>query len=257
MPFTIHIGLPKSGSTLLQQIFKEQTNSNTYLSKDSNNIVYQNLIRYCQDDTLYDDKNFKEIDLNFDKNTNYIISDEEFLNKTINDIGVCLKKLDILFNPRIIIVLRNQVDLIYSAYRNNNFAFYGTKIKLKGSLEDIIEKCLINDTATYHFFRFLKFNTFLESLYKIFSKDRIKILFYEDLIRNPKNFFSDINSFLNENYDYEKLKNRKTNKTRLLHKILYPKKKRICKKIFNFYYNENIELSKKFDVPKEYIDFIY
>ena len=32
MPFTIHIGLPKSGSTLLQQIFKEQTNSNTYLS---------------------------------------------------------------------------------------------------------------------------------------------------------------------------------------------------------------------------------
>ena len=257
MPFTIHIGLPKSGSTLLQQIFKEQTNSNTYLSKDSNNIVYQNLIRYCQDDTLYDDKNFKEIDLNFDKNTNYIISDEEFLNKTINDIGVCLKKLNILFNPRIIIVLRNQVDLIYSAYRNNNFAFYGTKIKLKGSLEDIIEKCLVNDAATYHFFRFLKFNTFLESLYKIFSKERIKILFYEDLIRNPRNFFSNINSFLNENYDYEKLRNHKTNKTRLLHKILYPKKKRICKKIFDFYYNENIELSKKFDVPKEYIDFIY
>ena len=59
------------------------------------------------------------------------MSDEEFLNKTINDIGVCLKKLDILFNPGIIIVLRNQVDFIYSI-SNNNFAFYGTKIKLKG-----------------------------------------------------------------------------------------------------------------------------
>ena len=92
MPFTIHIGLPKSGSTLLQQIFKEQTNSNTYLSKDTNNFVYQNLIRYCFNIHFMMIRTLKNHQISI-KNTNYIISDEEFfLNKTINEhIGVCLK----------------------------------------------------------------------------------------------------------------------------------------------------------------------
>ena len=257
MTVTIHIGLPKSGSTLLQQVFQEQTKMHTYISKNAKKPEYENLIKYCQDDTIYDEKNFSKLNLNFNENINYLISDEEFLNKTINDIGSCLKKLKKLFNPKVMVVLRNQVDLIYSAYRNNNFAFYGTKIRLRGSLENIIDKCLVENSANYHFFRFLRYNSFIEGLYRIFSKDKIKILFYEDLIDNPEKFFSSINSFVNENYDYAKLKNHKTNKTRLIDKILNPKNKKICKKIFNFYYLENVELSKKIDTPIKYTDNIY
>ena len=250
MSFVIHIGLPKSGSSFLQEIFKNQLKEFIFLGKNYNDENIKKIIKYCIDDTIYDTINSKKFFLNFDPNKKYLISDEKFLNKTVTDLGTCLTKLEKIFKPKILIILRNQVDFLYSALRNNNFTYYGSKFSINANFEDIINISLDDTKPKHHFFRFLNFNSFIEHLYKIFSKENVKILFYEDLLYNNEFFFNELNNFLREKLVNKKLE---VNKTSFFKKILYRKNKNICEKIFEYYYKENYELNEKIKLPEQYL----
>lgn len=252
MSFVIHIGLPKSGSSYLQYILKNQLKDFVYLGKPYKDTNIYDIITYCIDDSIYDTKNFRNLDLNFNTNKKYFISDERFLNKTVADIGNCIKKIKEIFNPKILIILRNQVDLLYSAYRNNNFTFYGSKFKINANFDEIIQVSLNNNGPKHHFFRFLKYNSFLENLFDSISEERVKILFYEDLLSNSNFFLNELNKFLDEKLINKQIQ---INKTSFISKIFHRKNINTSRKIFEYYYDENHELNKKIKLPEKYLKF--
>lgn len=221
----IHVGYPKTGTTFLQQKVFENLKVTKSFGKpkiEENMKFIMNSI--CKDDEITFESN-KELLLEKlrliqfrEKN---IISLEEFTScLDINNYNL-IQIQDRLFNIfdklskkdfriKIILVLRNQKDIVLSYYtecyekiikvnsRWTNFKNFLNKFKNND------EKNLIIDSFNY--------NLLIRQIYKYYPKQNVKILFYEDFKSNIKDFINDLLIFIDDNLDnnYE-LKNYKVN----------------------------------------------
>jgi len=102
---------------------------------------------------------------------------------------------------KILISLRNPIERLFSHY-----LMYRGVGRIKASFSELIEK------ESKHEFDYRKFRLSLKSSFysndvkryiDIFGKDQVKIIFFEDLIKDTKGVLKDILKFLNVSYSVE------------------------------------------------------
>ena len=221
----IHLGYPKTGTTFLQQkVFEKLKVTKSFgkpkIEENMGFIVHS----ICKDDEKTFESNkellIEKLRLIQFKEKN-IISLEEFTSSVVVNNYNLIQIQDRLFNIfdklskkkfriKIILVLRNQKDILLSYYTE----YYERIIKVNSrwanfknflnKFKNYEEKNLIIDSFNY--------NLLIRQIYKYYPKQNVKILFYEDFKSNIKDFMNDLLIFIDDNLDYNyELKNYKLN----------------------------------------------
>lgn len=207
----IHIGYPKNASTSLQTDFFPNIEGAYYLgcqygkgapfvSKDIQEALYSIAM---SDSIDFSYKNVEEkirhtiqdIDSRFDK---MIISWEAFSNN-VADRGVIAERLNKLFpDANILIIIRNQMDSLQSMY-----AFLvqqlGKNINLSYGRPSVtsFEKWISEQEDFFYrsYMPTLKYYEFISEYWKLFGKENVTILLFEELVSSPVSFFEKMTRF--------------------------------------------------------------
>ena len=218
----IHIGCAKAGSTTLQKhLFDKHPEINNLgrypignLGKDSSEVnsdcmylknenlrkLYYNFVmldgieyRYSNNIELYK-KSIKPL-LKYEQIN--LLSNESFtsVNFSYSDIKSKADRLKEVFpNAKIIIILRNQFDMIKSKYRAWPFDPRCIRIGQPVSLDDWI-KIALEDNIT-KFFSPLKYYEIVDIYSELFGKNNVGLFLFEELAYSPKIFASKISAFM-------------------------------------------------------------
>jgi len=171
-PDFIIVGAPKCGTTALVSYLSQHPD--IYMPKTEvkyYNYNYDNGIMWYSD-------HFESGYINGEKTASYFYNTEALLR---------IKK----DNPdcKLILLLRNPIDRAYSYYWMARYAMR----------EDYLLKTFdeVLDLETKEVLEYGLYVKYLKNLYKIFSKDQIKIVLFEDYIKNPVKEINNVFSFLN------------------------------------------------------------
>lgn len=243
MNYTVyfHIGYPKSASTSLQkQLFNRHSDIINLGVFPTNNIGYDseyidNNSAYLQDSELrrfYDNLVMGDsIDYNEWLSHNNIVNLIEkylkgkrkivFSNERVASVYFSypdlLVKADriktILPNARIIIVIRNQIKLIESQYRDHPFDPRSFDIGKPVSINKWIE-IISNDKHNY-FLNSLKYYVIYKYYSKKFGSENVKVFLFENLVGNKELFSREISKFMGISYSevYELVRGDHENKS--------------------------------------------
>lgn len=197
----IHIGYGKTGTTTLQNAIFHTLGSDKIKYFGRSKSFNKNDKIVLINKSIMEKEN---IDFNIElslKKLN-VISNEDFLSPTFNlkpnykDPYEYPEVIYNLFNKKeiddikILVVLRNQPELIYS-----NFVQLYNKLKHKySSYEEFLYKNLQN-TENKNFSVFY-FYDILNKYSQVFGKDNIKIMFFEDLVKNTSYFCRELSDIL-------------------------------------------------------------
>ena len=233
MRIVFHLGFPRTATTFLQSsVFPKHKEINFLGPKNYNNWDGSDLKQFPEAKiseadldkiTLYSDEfmrnkedlltKFYKI---FDKDKINVISNERYttyLNFTNNFKDI--KHFEILLNEKFgnvnldfIIVIRNQYELIKSAYFN--FYPHLSKFLNKKKFEDFMncfKKDIDNNHRNFPLILFLKnynFYSLYNDLSLKFKNSNIKFLFFEDLVNEKEVFVNSFADFLNLDKLYTK-----------------------------------------------------
>lgn len=174
MPFAFHIGIPKSGTTSIQEV----------LGKDDRIHVTRS--------RFYTASNW------WTENTKTINNDKVIIesNETIIMGGFAKVKFDEVLrrmyatnpNAKIIITIRNQPDAIRSMFKY--------LVRNKKVDEENIGKWMFQSDSGMDFLSICQYATVAKSIANYFPKSQIHFLFFEDLKTNPKKFYQDFYAIL-------------------------------------------------------------
>ena len=199
----LHLGFPKTGSSSLQYSYWHELEKlgrvklNTWRKDNPSESL-----ELRPSSSLFNDRNIEKKYLDFDTKQLNILSDESFtapLRLRKNNFGsniiapeqfpVRLKNIITSNVPtvddlQVLIVLRNQRELLFSQYveeynlkkyKNVELIFdsSGTKIDLEG-------------------FEVYKFSKYITELNRVYGREKVHVLFYEDLRHNHDCFFETI-----------------------------------------------------------------
>ena len=227
MKVFFHIGYPRTGTTFLQaNIFpfhsqinylgpkhhfygnKPEVNvylKNELLKKITNSFQSQNIFELSTSEIINGMQNF--IDINkFDQNKINLISTEKYLTygyKSYKEIYLIKKFLSAKIKNldfKIIYLVRDQYDIIYSQFHHGNYLL---KKQLSISeFEELIHS--LNDLKkikkeVLEFFELYNYHKINKELEEIFGKKNIKILEYENFKNNPDDFFFKLSEILEIN----------------------------------------------------------
>lgn len=140
----------------------------------------------------------------------------------------------LLPNSKLLFILRNPIDRIYSS-----FNFHKGKLNLDKNLdfEDYVDKCIAYDcgqkTPTelgieewyLKVISFGRYANFLKYYYQQFPEQQIKVMFFENLTQDTAAFMYELCQFLEispihfENYDFKKVNVTYESKRKWLHKL--------------------------------------
>ncbi len=207
----IHIGLPKTGTTTLQESlftklhFQDKIN---YLGISYTHSYKSKPCFYCfANDFLnklwFDIKTNKPLEEYLDQDKINLFSSESL--SGLNYIHVKKKRL---YNPinypyiikdlfpenvsiSVLLVLRSQVTKIPSSYAQGYCHYKDDYSK------DNIGKFVSSIANDKDMFRTFYYDELIDNWVKVYGKDHIKILFFEDFLHNPTIFLKDLSSFLN------------------------------------------------------------
>ena len=282
----IHLGFPRTGTTTLQYLLKDEKKIKFFSRNSNENEVklYEflfKLINFEKEQFSFEElkENFKKIEFNKEIN---VISEEGLLcqdywidgndiNKSISIFSKILKDLN--YDYTFIVVIRNQYDLIKSIYKYFFISYFYKKKLFKLRL-------LFENKNHSNIIQSLNYNY----LYEFLMKEKIKFKFF--IYEN--NYYSELSSFLRlkfptnikkkNNKIYSKyiesikinLKNHKFSfsylflSLNLIRKYFFLFLKEIFLKLFFYenkvkknlikkaYLDSNKELSKFLDLPKNY-----
>ncbi len=190
----IHIGYPKSASSMLQSYF----------------FPFLKNINYVKEPELYDalllrkfpngekQREIKLYDFNkrLSDNEIYLISNEHFsmpsswLNPDVkkfnsrNQISRLIKKY--FPDAKILLIIRRQLDWIESWYQER------VKRNEKRNIEDLVSSSFFKKEII----KYLDYNLTTNHYYKLFGKENIKIIPMEIIKDNPQEFSNEITDFL-------------------------------------------------------------
>lgn len=276
MKSIIHVGYPKAASSTLQRGFfgnhpninfmglwpvnnlgdKEGVNVNKSVPslKDSKvSSFFKNITELNSVDYFYSNNHslMEYIKNHYmcDKKIN-VFSDERLINNYKNDPGT---KLDRIFNlvpdACFLVVIRNQYDIIMSQYADQPFDPRSRELGKKVSLSKWIKIC--RETYYQSFLASIDYYRVLNYLSNKYGRDKVKIVLFEDLVKNLDRFSNqlealfDINQSDIYNYLCERKENPKISKRyqqlRILRRIIPIDKEfkyllplKIRTKIFNY-----------------------
>lgn len=193
------LGAPKCGTTSLADYLQQHNKIQLSNPKETGYFSKDITLKSCsiQNDTAYLNDCFDQTDKNSsifaEGSTTYFYSEN------------AVKKIE-RFSPgsKYIVMLRNPVDLVISHYYQqlkigyeNQTEFYQAwtmqEERLKG--KKIPLTCEIPFNLQYTEIGFL--GKYLEKIYKQVTKDRVKIIFFEDFIYDTEKSYNDVLLFLN------------------------------------------------------------
>ena len=228
MKIAIHIGYPKAASTTLQKhLFHkhpELNNLGNYptanigidskeIDSEASFLKYKELKQFYSNILQLDD-----IEYAFSKNdvifNTYVLphmtadkinifSHEGFLATFFSnpDRGGKAKRLCSYFkDPKILIIIRNQFELIRSQYADWPFDPRAFTIRRKVDIDEWIQIDM-NTPESKHFIKSLNFYYVTNYYAALFGKKNVRVLLLEEMIKNLDRFAHDISEFLDINAD--------------------------------------------------------
>lgn len=202
----IHIGMPRTATTFFQQkVFPVLPN---YVSFNLETAHFNPVFNQMQfaDDTFYDKSKIIEFTKDW-KNKNIILSNENFVGQSYflnhNNRSIIAKRLSEAFpNAKILLVLRNQIDLLASLYaislewretkQIDDYIWQPEKIK-SIKTETGPAKLYYNTYEDYENIEGYDYLSLIQ-LYKIHFK-HVEVLLFEDFIHQPNTFASKLDAF--------------------------------------------------------------
>jgi hypothetical protein len=208
----IHIGFPKTATTTLQNHLFAKHPGILYLGKPYRDDDLKAMIRdlVMQESTVYQAENLKQyIQKHLARGPEtgenvFLISDETFVSAAkVRDKGVVAHRLKDLFAAaKILVTIRNQMDAVKSGYIGGGRLLGNVPGKYKNmivSFKDWLEIC----ENMYHgdFVRnVIYFNT-IDYYARLFGKENICILLFEDFVKNTHEFTRKLSQFLDIDFD--------------------------------------------------------
>lgn len=194
----IHIGFNKTGSTFLQNNLFKKTKNLYYFNNDKNFLwFYQNFINinphnYSKKIFLDELNNKIEIDNKFNsfQKNFFFISDENLsgdIYSGLNSKELMLRILDTFGKVKIIIIIRNQIDMILSIYSN---------YIINGGNLSILKWINSDQTRNGSILNKLNYIYLINDYIKFFNRENIKIYQFENLFtkkRSIEKFSDDLN----------------------------------------------------------------
>ena len=184
----IHVGLHKSGSTFLQSKIFPEIKNHIYLGFYNSNLLLEE-VRYFQNCSNYSFnenkiKNLVEFINNCkNKNRNFLISSEAFtggLPSLAYGTGVFIEMIagrikKYIPNPKIVLILRNQRDIICSTYKDDIQLGYTCNFD-----EWVKERLKMNS------FEYYKYDKMVSCYQNIFGKNNVSVYFYEEVFNSSQ-----------------------------------------------------------------------
>lgn len=186
LPHFIHIGFPKTASTWLQDFFSSHPE-----------ICFVLKPKFFQRDDYF--KKGKEFYLSlFQSERGHKITGEGDETYSVGGHssfdGIAQRIHQTLPEAKIIIVIRNQVDWLSSLYKH--------KVR-KGRPWSF--KKFLNSSSGKEYISAGFYSTTLELYFKLFGRENVLVLFYEELENNPSEFLNKISNFLGiSKFDYSR-----------------------------------------------------
>lgn len=217
-----HIGYPKTATRWLQEsVFPFIKNARIIPKED----IFKNIIN--PDGLAFEPEEIKnKFELNDNETT--IFSTHELLGTNyhfgihgylIKENALRIKKL--FPNSRIIIFIRNQVDIITSAYLQ--YIVEGGTYCIKKYLNNRrLEGICAYPLFTPSFFEFHRTIGFYKQL---FGKERVYVFLFEDLVANPEYFLRNFSKILGLDIDYDKIS----------YEVVNPSIRRLLKYLIQFF----------------------
>lgn len=176
----IGIGMPRCATTWIYECLKEHPDICMSSEKETEffSNYYEKGLDYYQ--SFFDCKNKKQLKGEF--TPHYIWQDKEVIKRIKNH------NSDI----KLIVSLRNPVERLFSSYQY--LKAQGEKQSLV-SFEEALEQGLMEDKVKYY----EELQRWLEE----FPREKVLILFFEDIKKDPKAFIQDIYRFLEVDEDFE------------------------------------------------------
>ncbi len=213
----IHIGLPKTSSTYLQEFFfpKLATKYISYNPKEIMKILHGLIIR-LDGNEIINEYEMKKIRLKIEsilinKSIKKLIISEEAL--TIKNYQFIYKdkiKLinKIFYNPKFILIIREQVSWLRSLYKQaihqQNIKNINDFIILKNPSSIKLDCVNVNNLDYFELIEYIKKTT---------KKNYHLIFFFENYLSNRKKYLKLITEFLGLDYSKFSIKNEKVNKS--------------------------------------------
>lgn len=201
----IHIGFPKTGTTTHQIHLFDKHSQIVYLGKPYKEARFeQELHRLIkQESTIYDSSALKEYMKSVKKERpgkNLLLLSEEIMVSLskVRDKGVVAQRIKEVFSPcKILITIRNQVEMLKSAYINGGRLLAHVPGKYRGRyvpFEDwLIFQYEYLDRS--HMGNFIYFPT-IQYYAKLFGKENILVLLFEEFLDQPEQYITKLSEFL-------------------------------------------------------------
>lgn len=223
----LHVGFHKTATSYLQKhVFTNHPQIN-YLGKFERHTSHDGKpwVQMEFDNTLYNlfNNNFEDIEekskmdnsIELKENKLNFLSEERissYFYYNGYDESQIFRKMQYIFDSKndlkILLLLRNQADLLISRYSENLNLF--SKLNRKWKKFNEFAKDINEFTLSYkekYILDNFKYFQFINNLQNSFPKNKIGIFLYEDLKINPKDFFEKLFNFLEiKNIDFENVK---------------------------------------------------
>ncbi|UCC39600.1 MAG: sulfotransferase domain-containing protein [Candidatus Aminicenantes bacterium] len=211
MNTVIHIGFPKTGTTTQQEHLFSKHFQIEYLGKPYSNPHFQSVILnlVMQESLHFDFQHSKKVILDHVTPLErlkkiFLISEELFVSASkARDKGIVAQRIkDIFFPCKILITIRNQFDILKSAYIN------GGRL-LKHALSPFNEYAIsFNDwleistrNLSKSFIGNVDYYPTIKYYSDLFGKGNICVLLFEDFRKNQKIYLNELTQFLGIDYD--------------------------------------------------------
>lgn len=210
----IHIGMPRTASTFLQQEFFPKVGGFTFYGVETTqySLAFQRLL--YQDDSLFDDSAFEAIAKKI-RSENAILSNELFVGQSLylnstNRSRIAHRLKRFFPDAEILIMLRNQVSLLQSLYAIGVYSGHTCSpeefVRFSDAISDV-DNPLYPTFAQAETTEGLQFSPLITLYQNLFSE--VHVLLFEDFKSDPTAFAERLTTLLQlENVEFTNSKKR-------------------------------------------------
>jgi hypothetical protein len=203
----VHIGFPKTGTTTQQKHLFARHSQVAYLGKPyADDVLKDEILKLVTEETLtYDPAVLKTYVARFvrkERNSGkqvVLLSDELLVSASkVRDKGVVAERIKAVFAPhKILVTLRDQVEMLKSAYVNSGRLLRHVPAKLKGraiTFGEWLEMCWENRARSY--IGNIRYADTVDYYVKCFGKGNVEILLFEEFCTHKEEYTRKLADFL-------------------------------------------------------------